>query len=334
MLFSVIIPCYNSSKQIHLPLTSLMTQVFKDFEVILVDDCSTEPFESAVEYYKSFLDIRIVRNKENGGCGPSLQHGLEEAKGDYILPIDDDDMFATSGTLLHFAELITKNNNPDAVSTAFMEYNPDNCQLTIQDCNNSAFVHGKAFRVEYCRENNITFPNQKWFEDGAFNFLALNLTKKIVRDPTVTYMWQKNKASITRSQDYNWNVMPFYINAYRRAYPILSEKDARQGNFFATGLLIYAYYYFAAFKLRKKEEELFEFINMLDKAFEEMDVFESINSDKGVFDELCRIDTTTKKAIEGQEGPLITTITLNDWVNKYFGQKIKWLGGVDYDILR
>jgi hypothetical protein len=196
----------------------------------------------------------------------------------------------------------------------------------MQDCNNSAFVHGKAFKVEYCRQNNITFPDQKWFEDGAFNFLALNLTKKIVRDPTVTYMWQKNKKSITRSQDYNVLVQPYYVGAYTRAYPILAEKDQRQANFFATGLLIYAYYYFAAFRLRKKEEELLEYIHLLDEAFEEMDIFESINNDKGIFDELCRIDTSTKQAIEGQEGVFIVTTSLNEWLNKYFGKTINWLG--------
>ncbi len=325
MLFSVIIPCYNSSKNIHIPLSSLMTQIFKDFEVILIDDCSTEPFEEAVEYYKRFMKIRIVKNKVNGGCGPSLQHGLDEAKGDYILPIDDDDMFATSGTLLHFATLIQKNNRPDAIVTSFIEYDPDTCQMQTIDQNNSAFIHGKAFNVDFCRNNNITFPNQKWFEDGAFNFIALNITKHIVREGTVTYMWQKNKNSITRSRDYNFEVMPYYVEAYKRAFPILKAKDERQANFFSCGLLTYGYYYWTAFTKRKTEKELQEFIDILKVAFDEMGVIESINKDKGVFDEYCKSDTRTKSSIEGQEGAFLNTITLNEWLLKYFGKKINWI---------
>lgn len=326
MLFSIVIPAFNCKETIHLPLASLMTQIFKDFEIIIVDDCSTESFEAEVEPFKKFMDIKIIRNKVNGGCGPTLQHGLDVANGDYFIPIDADDMFATAETLLHFARLIQKNNYPDAVLTSFMEYDPETGRMTLIDQNNSAFIHGKCYKVEFCRDNDITFPNQKWFEDGAFNFIALNISKDIVKDGTVTYLWQSNKQSITRSQDYNVLVQPYYIKAYTRAFPILAKKDKRQANFFISGLIGFGYYYWTAFNKRKVEQKLIdELIENLKEAFESSNVIESINNDKGLFDELSKGDSRAKSMVEAQEGPFFMSITLNEWLNKFFNQSIKWL---------
>ncbi len=76
MLFSVIMPAYNCSKWLHLPLASMATQIYKDFEVIIVDDVSSkEEFEKMYAIIEDFkrmcgLDIKVIKREVNGGCGP------------------------------------------------------------------------------------------------------------------------------------------------------------------------------------------------------------------------------------------------------------------------
>lgn len=326
MLFSVIIPCYNCGDTIHLPLMSLGSQIFTDFEVILVDDCSPVKWFDKVQFFKKHLNLRIVKREKNGGCGPCRQSGLDDAKGDYAIFIDSDDQFATAETLMQFARLVQQHQYPDVIATSFMEYDPVNGHMTLIDQNNSAFVHGKAFNIGYCRENNIKFPDQKWFEDGAFNFQAMNLTKRIARDPIVTYLWQKNPNSITRSQDYNVLVMPYYINAYMLAYPRLKEQDPRQASCFVSGALTYGFYYWNAFKRRNVNKELLDgLIELIKSAIEETGLIEAINEDRFIFDQMMINDSRSKQAIESQEGPFVALISLNDWVKANFNKSIKWL---------
>lgn len=326
MLFSVIIPCFNCSNTIHLPLVSLVGQIFRDFEVILVDDCSPEKWFDKVQYFKKHMDLRIIKRETNGGCGPCRQSGLDEAKGDYAIFIDSDDQLATAETLLHFARLIQQHQYPDVIATSFMEYDPISGGMTLMDQNNSAFVHGKAFNIGYCRENNIKFPDQKWFEDGAFNFQAINLSNKVVRDPAVTYLWRKRPDSITRSQDYNVLVQPYYINAYMLAFPRLKEKDPRQAYCFMCGALYYGYYYWNAFRKRNVSKELLDgLIQLIGTAIEETGLIEAINEDRFIFDQMAVNDCKSKASIESQEGSFIPFVSLNDWIKHNFNKSIVWL---------
>ncbi len=325
-------PAYNCSKFIHQPLSSMAAQFFKDFEVIVVDDVSSpEEFEkmnAIIEDFKRLcnMDIRVVKRTVNGGCGPALQTGLDNAKGDYFIPIDADDMFATSETFMMFARLIMQNGMPDCISTAFAQLDPVSGTLNVMSQNNHSFVHGKCFRVQFCRENNVTFPQQKWYEDGSFNFVAFNITQRVVRDPTVTYLWQTVESSITRSRDYNVEVQPFYVAAYTRAYPILKLKDETQANQVMTGLVNHSYYYWSAFENRTADQsKVADMIVAVRQAFDETGIIEAINADKNLFDFLAKNATGCKAAIEGQETGFIPKLSFNQWLKKFFDKEISWL---------
>jgi len=111
-LFSIIIPVYNSVLCVENCLDSILNQNFKDFELILVDDGSTDnSFEICQAYQKQDNRIKLLR-KKNGGQGSTRNIGVKIANGDYIMFVDSDDAIGPD-TLLSNYEILNANPNID-----------------------------------------------------------------------------------------------------------------------------------------------------------------------------------------------------------------------------
>lgn len=96
MKVSVIIPVYNAEKTLQESLDSLRAQIFRDFELVFVDDCSTDASPQLMESFlqESGFTGRILKQAQNGGVAAARNRGLEEAKGDYLCFLDADDRMA------------------------------------------------------------------------------------------------------------------------------------------------------------------------------------------------------------------------------------------------
>lgn len=95
ILISVIIPLYNGEKFIEEAILSVLHQTYQNFEIIVMDDCSTD---NSYNIIKSFDDTRIkyVKNEQNLGLAKNLAKGINLAKGEYICLLGQDDMFTCS----------------------------------------------------------------------------------------------------------------------------------------------------------------------------------------------------------------------------------------------
>jgi len=89
-MVSVIIPTYNRAHVLARSIQSVLNQTFQDFELIIVDDGSTDDTESLVNRFSS-KKIKYVRHQKNQGGSPARNTGIRLAKGDYIAFLDDDD---------------------------------------------------------------------------------------------------------------------------------------------------------------------------------------------------------------------------------------------------
>ena len=88
---SIIVPIYNTENYLRRCIDSILTQSFENFELILVNDGSTDNSRKIIDEYKS-KDKRIkVILKENGGQGSARNRGINMAKGKYIMFCDSDD---------------------------------------------------------------------------------------------------------------------------------------------------------------------------------------------------------------------------------------------------
>lgn len=89
MKYSVIVPVYNRPDEVDELLSSLTTQTYKDFEVIIVEDGSTHKCDNVCDRYNGIIDIHYFF-KENSGPGQSRNYGAGRAKGEYLIILDSD----------------------------------------------------------------------------------------------------------------------------------------------------------------------------------------------------------------------------------------------------
>lgn len=91
---TVVVPCYNVENYLDRCLNSLLGQTNKNFDVILVEDCSTDATKKIIgDYVKKNKNFRAIYNKKNGGLGNARNVGIENTKSKYILFLDSDDWY-------------------------------------------------------------------------------------------------------------------------------------------------------------------------------------------------------------------------------------------------
>lgn len=93
-LVSIITPLYNSQAYIADTINSVLKQTYSNWELLLVDDCSTDDTIKIVKHYANkYNSIKLLKNEVNSGAAISRNKGIFEAKGDYIAFLDADDLW-------------------------------------------------------------------------------------------------------------------------------------------------------------------------------------------------------------------------------------------------
>ena len=213
---SVIIPLYNAEKFIRECLISVLASKFKDYEVIVVDDCSTDNSLAEVKKLLPHFDGRLKifsTEKNSGGPGVPRNVGIKNSSGKYVTFIDNDDMILPTG-LGDFFEL-AEAYSADVVHTekyfgCLNEFDGKNLEVcymgeveklvsepTFEPAELNYrmwhFIHekfsimpwSKFYRRDFLLENKIDFPPTQYGEDFVFCFKCLCLAKKYLLVPHV-----------------------------------------------------------------------------------------------------------------------------------------------------
>lgn len=118
-LVSIIMPSYNTGRFIKETIESVLAQSYPTWELIVVDDCSTDNTDEVVIQYLADKRIRYIKNDTNSGAAVSRNRALREAKGKWIAFLDSDDLWETDK--LQKQILFMKNNGYHFSYTNYVE---------------------------------------------------------------------------------------------------------------------------------------------------------------------------------------------------------------------
>ena len=228
---TVILPMYNAQRYIQSCVRSVLNQTFRDFELICVDDCSTdETLRLVVELAQKDSRIKVVRlAKNSGGASEPRNTGIRMSRGKYIGFLDADDMYTPTALeemviaaekfqadvvhteQVYFPENQTIDVTPETKFTTFSKEKGGFCKEAFLETDNLAervqmfykgrffgWVHNKLYRRDYIMEKNIHFDKLLTSEDIVFYFQVVCTAPRIVRVPNIIYIYRHNPNSITR----------------------------------------------------------------------------------------------------------------------------------------
>ena len=214
MRFSVIVPAYNVQDYIVSCIDSILKQSFRDYEIILVNDGSTDAtFEHCQELCKKNTCIKLV-NKENGGLSSARNVGINQAEGDYLLFLDGDD-FWRDDDFLENLNCIIETNSPDTIIFPYSyyyakdrirEYQFNLSEIPSSSNNFSDNLYSlidngiwypsacnKCIRRDIVAINNISFPLNMTSEDVKWCFeLSQHIASYYIYNKGV-YMYRQNR---------------------------------------------------------------------------------------------------------------------------------------------
>lgn len=240
MLISVIIPVYNVEDYLHYAIESLGKQTYKNFEIILVNDGSTDDSGKLCDdYSEKYSNVRVF-HKENGGLSDARNFGVQKAKGEFITFLDPDDYLEAYS--LELLASVQKQHNCDIVSTrvkATELYNVySNHSLTEEDIKNVIVMdrdvfleeafYDKVATVSACgklyRKSilEIPFPKGRIYEDLYIISEHVEKANKIVHTPIQIYNYYKRQGSIVNSKFTSKQYDFFDAIAYNRQ--VIREK--------------------------------------------------------------------------------------------------------------
>lgn len=217
---SVIIPVYNVDSYINVCLDSIVNQTFKDMEIIIVNDASTDNTKEIVsEYGKYHSNITIIENRVNLGAGLSRNRGIAAAKGRYIGFIDGDDWvdlnyYSVLMSAVHsldsdivLAGITDEYDNHLSAEARYSfdeEFTVDGrtgLRLLTKSENFGAFItpimNNKVYKNQLLASNRIVCSNNKSWQDDYFSFFAVLYASKITFTPGTTYHYKQRRSSVT-----------------------------------------------------------------------------------------------------------------------------------------
>lgn len=195
---SIIVPVFNAKAYIEKCITSILSQTFHNFELIIVDDGSND---GTSEICDSFSDKRIrVIHQTNHGVSAARNYGLQHAKGAYILFVDADDTIRDN--MLNLMYTSARKTDSDIVLCGLKTTHPDNTVFENIAYNESWAPWGKLIKRSTIKHE----FNQKIFigEDLLFCYQNSDNWKKASYIPGVLYNYSQDSTSTMRNHQFSY----------------------------------------------------------------------------------------------------------------------------------
>ncbi|KAI4441691.1 hypothetical protein C824_004200 [Schaedlerella arabinosiphila] len=264
---SIIMPSYNKELYISQAIDSILRQSFKDFELLIIDDVSSD---NSVEIIKSYSDkrIRFFQNKDNLGMASTRNIGLSEAKGEYIALLDADDI-STEDRLEKEVLFLDQCKDIDIVFGKFQEIDENNVikELYHTPLKNPLFIKAKLlvkdvipngscmYRKSFVDKYNIRYRDNCFGLDDYLFWVECSIHGKITGLPDLFLYWRNVRENSTNT--FKNDIQ--YKEKRRKKYADIQKIALKSNGFLLkeTELDIYTKFFAEEkYKIQSKEEIL------------------------------------------------------------------------------
>lgn len=211
-LISIIVPIYNVSEYLEECLESIINQTYKNIEIILVDDGSTDRSSEICEDYLLKDDRIYVFHKLNGGLSDARNYGIDKAKGSFITFVDSDDILMPN--YIEYLYNLLKQNKTDISECQIHKFVEGKRDYRIKSYdapvlyigkNNimEAYLKGKISTIAPAKLypktyfDHIRYPINKFHEDVQTTYKIIDLSEKIAVGGSDLYLYRMRPNSIT-----------------------------------------------------------------------------------------------------------------------------------------
>ena len=215
-MLSVIVPVFNSAETLSQCLSSILIQSYKDIEIIIVNDGSTDNSMDIVNTYtEKYRDqVKYIELSENKGIGNARNIGLENATGEFVTFVDSDDWIdsnlyqsSINAMILYDAEIAVfgiKNEYDNYINSKYRYVYKniniiDNdaalrllCRTYANDIYISPIVNHKIYKTKFLKETKLSFDCKSYYYDDEFTFLLfLNKCRIVISNEGFYHYYQK-----------------------------------------------------------------------------------------------------------------------------------------------
>lgn len=236
---SIIIPVYNVEAYLGECLDSVIEQDYGNFEVICVNDGSTDNSLAILDEYEKKYDSVYVYTKENGGLSSARNYGMQKANGKYIFFLDSDDMLADEYCLSFMVECMSEHSLDVMYFDGSSFFEDEAIYLTNTSFYETAYKREKSYglyqcgrelftdfvqngdyyvqsslqclKKEFIDRNQLSFEDGLLYEDNLFMFMSMMLAGKVMHQNRVVLSRRIRAGSIMQSS-------PKFHNFYSLSY--------------------------------------------------------------------------------------------------------------------
>ena len=303
-MISIIMPIYNSEKYLKKTITSILSQTYQDYELIAVDDGSTDQSTTMLDSFSKFDERIHVIHQENSGPSVARNRGISLAKGDWLYFMDSDDYIEPN----MFESLLAKaNNNTEMIISGVIKHHVEKKERIINHYLSSITVSDSYELKEY-----LATVIKESFRGVFFNYLWNRLiSAKVIKDNHIIF-----NRNIKLGEDFLFlcdtlkHINGFVVTDERFYHYCIRRSQSLVGKFYNDELS-------RRITMFEKLRELYAYYNLLEKCKPYLEMHEGNYS----FTSLCKINYKNCVLSKKEKINYINSFLQNerkDYMVKYF----------------